>query len=434
MRSRFLSSLAIAVAVALLLVGCTPPGSSPSPTPTVFLPTSPLPTVAPTAVPVLPRPLVTTLVLWVPEELSPYADTEAASLLAQRLEAFNQGQADLQVETLVKKAHGRGGLLDFLRTASVAAPSVLPDLILLDVEDLRVAAQAGLLQPLDGLLPTGLAEDQYPFAAEMGEIEGRTMGVPLGVEVEHAAYWPGLFATPPLTWTGIVSAGVPFVFPAGGQDGTVNDTTLIEYLGAGGRLTDAEGNPSLDEEPLAAVLDFYARAAAAGVISPSIVLPLTDTEGCWEALLNGQAGVAAVNSRRFWTAPDVGLALAPLPSRSGRVITLARGWMVGLVTSDPERQEQAMELLAWLTDPDGYGPWTQSLGYLPATRSGLASWTVDEASRTVLEALLEGAQAAPPQPIHEAIGPVIQDAVEAVLTGQRSPTEAARQAVESLQP
>ncbi|HID88284.1 MAG TPA: hypothetical protein EYP52_01040, partial [Anaerolineae bacterium] len=163
MRSRFLSSLAIAVAVALLLVGCTPPGSSPSPTPTVFLPTSPLPTVAPTAVPVLPRPLVTTLVLWVPEELSPYADTEAASLLAQRLEAFNQGQADLQVETLVKKAHGRGALLDFLRTASVAAPSVLPDLILLDVEDLRVAAQAGLLQPLDGLLPTGLAEDQYPF-------------------------------------------------------------------------------------------------------------------------------------------------------------------------------------------------------------------------------------------------------------------------------
>jgi ABC-type glycerol-3-phosphate transport system substrate-binding protein len=377
---------------------------------------------------------MTTLVLWVPEDLSPYAETEAGALLAQRLEAFNQTQADLQVETLVKKAHGRGGLLDFLRTASVAAPSVLPDLIVLDLEDLRVAAQAGLLQPMDGVLPAGLAEDRYPFAAELGQVGGQTMGVPLGVEVEHAAYWPGLFAAPPLTWTAVVSAGVPFVFPAGGQDGGVNDTTLIEYLGAGGRLADAEGNPSLDEEPLAAVLEFYAQAAAAGVISPSVTLSITDTEGCWEALRSGQAGIAAVDSRRFWTAPNPGLAPAPLPSRSGRVITLARGWMVGLVTSDPNRQERAMELLAWLLAPEGYGPWTQSLGYLPATRSGLASWAVDESSRAVLGALLEGAQAAPPQPVREAVGPVLQEAVEAVLTGQHTPAEAARQAVESLQP
>ncbi len=433
MLSRPVHLMAIGAA-ALLLVGCLPLGPSPAPTPTATSPTSPLPTATPTVTPVPPQPLMTTLVLWVPEDLSPYVETEAGALLAQRLEAFNQSQADVQVETLVKKAHGRGGLLDFLRTASVAAPSVLPDLIVLDLEDLRVAAQAGLLQPMDEVLPAGLAEDQYPFAAELGRVEGQTMGVPLGVEVEHAAYWPALFAAPPLTWTAVVSAGVSFVFPAGGQDGNVNDTTLIEYLGAGGRLTDAEGNPSLDEEPLLAMLDFYAQAAAAGVVSPSVTLSITGTEGCWEALLNGQAGIAAVNSRRFWTAPDLGLAPAPLPSRSGRVITLARGWMVSLVTADPNRQEQAMELLAWLLAPEGYGPWTQSLGYLPTTRSGLASWTIDGSGRAVLEALLEGAQASPPQSVREAVGPVLQEAVETVLTGQRTPTEAARQAVKSLQP
>ncbi|HHS97279.1 MAG TPA: extracellular solute-binding protein [Chloroflexi bacterium] len=423
---------ALAVAVLLLLTGCLPQGPSVPSTPTVTpLPPS-SPTTTPTATPTLPRPLVTTLVLWVPEELSPYAETEAAALLAQRLEAFNQSQNDLQVETLIKKAHGRGGLLDFLRTASIAAPSVLPDLVVLDLDDLRVAAQAGLLQPMDGLLPADWVEDLYPFAVEMGRVGEQMVGVPLGVEVEHVAYWPALYSTPPVTWTAVLSAGVPFVFPAGGREGIVDDTTLIEYLGAGGRLTDAEGNPSLDEEPLTAVLDFYARGVAAGVISPSTTLAITGTEGCWQALLNGQAGIGTVDSRRFWTAPDLGLVPAPLPSRSGRAVTLARGWTIGLVASDAERQKQAMELLMWLFTPEGYGPWTQSLGYLPTRRGGLAAWTVDEPSRTFLETLLEGARAAPDQSVRKAVGPALQQAVEAVLTGRRTPAEAARRATEAV--
>lgn len=433
MRSRPTRSVASIAVALVVLTGCLPL-QPPSSTPTAAATSSPPPTVAPTQTRVPPQPLVTTLVLWVPEEFNPRAETEAAAILAQRLEAFNQQQPNLQVETLVKKAHGRGGLLDFLRTASTAAPTVLPDLIVLDLEEFRVAAQAGLLQPMDDLLPADLAQDQYPFAAEMGRAGEQRMGTPLGVEVEHVAYWPQLLPTPPLTWSAVISAAVPFAFPAGGANGGVNDTTLIEYLGAGGRLTDTEGNPSLDEEPLSAVLGFYAQAAGAGVISPSLALSLTDTEGCWETLLNGQAGMATVSSRRFLTAPGTGLAPAPPPSRSGRVVTLAGGWMVGLVARDPKRQEAAMELLAWILAPEAYGPWTQSLGYLPATRSGLASWAIDEPSRAVLDALLEGAQAVPPQPIRDAVGRPLQEAVEAVLTGQRTPAEAAQKAVEALQP
>lgn len=94
-----------------------------------------------------------TLTLWIPEELSPYSDQAGADLLASRLADFGAAYPDLQVQTIVKKSHGRGGLLDFLRTASVAAPFVLPDLVVLDEADLQVAARSGLLQPLDGLIP-----------------------------------------------------------------------------------------------------------------------------------------------------------------------------------------------------------------------------------------------------------------------------------------
>jgi len=76
--------------------------------------------------------MITTLGLWLPEEFDPYGEGSAADVLAQQLTDFSKAYPDLQVEVTVKKAGGRGGLLDFLRTARDAAPSILPDLIVLD--------------------------------------------------------------------------------------------------------------------------------------------------------------------------------------------------------------------------------------------------------------------------------------------------------------
>jgi len=422
-----------ATSAALLLAACAAPATTvPTPPPPSPTWTVPPPTATPT--PSAPGPLVVTLTLWVPEDLNPYGEEPGAALLAQQLDEFNQAHTDLQVEVIVKKAHGRGGLLDFLRTASAAAPSVLPDLVVLDVDDLRVAAQAGLLQPLDGLLPDDLATDRFPFAVGLGEIEGQGMGVPLAVELEHLAYRPGLLPGPPITWTDVLSAEVPFVFPAAGQDDGVNDATLVQYLGAGGHLTDREGNPQLEEEPLTAVLDFYSQAVAAGVVSPTVVLSLGDTDACWERFQAWQAGMAVVDARRFWTEPDPLAAPAAIPTRDGRAVALARGWVLALVTDQPERQEQAMRLVTWLLDPQRHGAWTQSTGYLPATRGGLAAWTLPEEGRATLEAVLEGAQPAPPPPVRAAVGPPLQAALEAVLEGRKDPADAAADAVRAAGP
>lgn len=400
-----------------------PPTPIPSPTPTPLPPT-------PTATP-WPRPLMVTLTLWLPEDLNPYGEGAGADLLAARLAEFGAAHPDLQVQAIVKKSHGRGGVLDFLRTASVAAPSVLPDMVVLDDADLRVAAQAGLLQPLDGLIPPHLEADRFPFAIGLGEVDGAAFGLPLAAELQHLAYSPASLAAPPVSWSEVLSSGLPLFFPAAGRNGTADDFTFIQYLGAGGRLVDEEGNPVLEEGPLTAVLDFYAQATAAGVISPPLVLSAGSAEECW-AHFREAGGMTVVDSRAFWTAGREVAEPGPIPTRDGRPVALARGWVLALVTAHPEQQQRAMALAAWLLEPGWYGAWTQSTGYLPVTRSGLEGWTVSVERRETLRAILTGAREPLPAPLRDRLGPPLQTALEAVLRGRQSPPEAAARAVQSL--
>lgn len=372
-----------------------------------------------------------TLTIWLPEELSPYGEGTGADLLATRLADFGAAHPDLQVQAIVKKSHGRGGLLHFLQTASVAAPSVLPDLVVLDEADLRVAAHDGLLQPLEGLIPPDLEADLFPFAVGLGRVGESTFGLPLAAELQHLAYSPASLSAPPVSWNEVLSAGLPLFFPAAGRNGIADDFTFIQYLGAGGRLMDKEGNPTLEEEPLAAVLDFYAQATATGIISPIVALSTGSAEECW-ARFQEEGGLTVVDSQYFWTEGEKVAEPGPIPTRDGRPIALAEGWVLALVTANPEQQQQAMALAAWLLDPGWYGTWTQSTGYLPVTRNGLAGWTVSVERREVLGGILAGAREPLPQPLRERLGPLLQMALEAVLRGRQTPAEAAARAVQSL--
>ena len=412
--------------ILLLLTACVTP--TPSPT---LSPPPPEPIPSPTPTPPLPGPLITTLTLWLPEDLNPYRDEAGADLLAGRLADFGAAHPDLQVQVIVKKSHGRGGLLDFLRTASVAAPSVLPDLVVLDEANLQVAAQAGLLQPIDGRIPPDLEADLFPFAIGLGRVDEATFGLPLAAELQHLAWSPAQFSSPPISWSDVFSAGLPLCFPAAGENGIADDFTFIQYLGAGGRLTDEKGNPTLEEGPLTAVLDFYAQATAAGVISPPVVLSAGTDEECW-AHFQRHGGMTVVDSRWFWREGMGTAEPGPIPTRDGRPVALAEGWVLALVATSPEQQQRAMALAAWLMDPAWYGTWTQNTGYLPVTRSGLAEWAVSGERREVLMTVLAGARPALPRSVRERVGPPLQAAIEAVLQGRQSPTEAAIRAVQSL--
>ncbi len=425
----------------IALTGCMAASATAPPSPTADIapaPTSPLPTPTPTTE---PQPMIVTLSLWLPEEMDPYGGEAGADILAQQLTAFSKAHPDLQVEVTIKKAHGRGGLLDFLRTARDAAPSVLPDLVVLDAAELGTAAGSGLVQPLDPFLSPAEMTDRFPFAAELGTVGEQTLGFVVAADMQHLAYRPTLLDSPPISWTQVISPPVPFIFPAAGRDRQINDATLIQYMAAGGQLTDAEGHPWLDEEVLADVLGFYSDCTSLApisptfhtpAISPTVVLNIADADQAWEQFQAGEGSMTVVRASRYWSEADETVAAAPIPTRSGQPFSIARGWVAALVTDDPARQTPAALLLEWLVAPGNSARWTQAAGYLPGTRGALRAWDAPDSDRAVLRTVMEGAVAAPPPEVMATTGRAMQEALQALLRRGVSPEAAAAAAGDIL--
>jgi len=432
----------------MLLTGCNegaPAPTSPLPTPVGDPPL--LPTLTPTPTPDV-QPMVVTLKLWTPEELNPYGREPGADAMADLLDRFSEAYPDVQVDVTVKKARGRGGLLDFLRTARNAAPSVMPDLVILDVQELETAAGSALVQPLNDLISPIEMDERFPFAVEMGTVTDdtsgpMTAGFIVGVDLTHMVYRAELFETPPISWTSIISPPKSYVFPAGGQDQQVNDATLIQYLAAGGALVDAEGHPTINEEAMISVLDFYSQCMGTGAISPTLALTTRDAAQSWDHFKAGDGAMAAVQAHRYWS--EIGdlradpeqaagtWAVASLPTREGQPFSVIKqGWAISLVAQDEARQRLAILLLDWLISPDQNGRWTQASGYLPATKSALRMWDAPNADRAALRRILNAAAPPPNQEAMATTGRVMQEAVIAVLRKRATPEEAAAAAVEGL--
>ncbi len=426
--------LSLIILLLLTMTGC----GFLSPRPTAS-PISPLP--APTSLPLAPtstptpqpQPLIIALTLWVPEQFSPYGGRPGAGVLAQQLDDFGEAYPDIQVEVVVKKAHGRGGLLDFLRTARDVAPSVMPDLVVLDAADLETATGSGLIQPLDDFLSPSITAGRFPFATALGEVEEQTMGFVVAADMQHLAYRTTLFESPPVSWTQVISAPAPFLFPARGQDRQVNDATLIQYLAAGGKLTDRDGNPWLDEEVLVSVLGFYSDCIGTGVISPTAVLDIADADQAWERFQAGEEGMAVVRASRYWLEADETVAAVPIPTRDGQPFSIARGWAVTMATDDPARQALATLLLDWLIAPAHSALWTQATGYLPGTSGALRLWDISSVDRAMLRRVMEAAVPEPRSEVMATVGPAMQEALETALRRRATPERAASAAVKGLE-
>jgi ABC-type glycerol-3-phosphate transport system substrate-binding protein len=121
MRSRAMLSILLLLAVS----GCIGPTPTAEPATPTWTPTAVPPTATPTPTSE-PQPMITTLKLWLPEDLDPYGSNPGANILRRQLAEFNASHTDLQVDIAVKKIHGRGGILDYLRTAGEAVPPVIP--------------------------------------------------------------------------------------------------------------------------------------------------------------------------------------------------------------------------------------------------------------------------------------------------------------------
>lgn len=424
----------------LVLAGCDLPSAaepdSVTDTPTAA-PEQPQPTVNPTdAAGATPSaPSVITLTIWTTENFSPTQDIISGQILAEQVQEFETTHPDVRLQFIRKKPYGKGGILDYLLTTEAAVPALLPDLVFVDMDELDSAVQAEVIQPLGDLIPPDLSADLYPFAREASTFDGQLYGLQFQADLEHLVYNTGQLTVPPRSWPGVLSNPGPYIFPAGGVAGLVNDGFLIQYLAV--RPWPVEGEPEapfLESDSLTAVFQFYQDGVSRGIF-PTGILNYHATDDCWLDYLAGEAALTHVSAHRYLTERQdlPSSAVAPIPTINGAGAAIGQGWALALVTSDPARQSLAVELMTQLMSPESNAAWNQAAGYLPTRQQALAQWDEEDSYTRFAKQQLETAQPRPRPSNYTQIAAALQEAVEAIISGAITPEEAAQQVIEDTQ-
>ena len=426
-----LSLLGIILAVVCSGCGWLPTSEPPrAPTPTDAPTSTPEPTPAPTATPL---PSIATLTLWVPDFLNPHEDATGAAVVHEQLAAFGLIQPDIQVQIIVKKASGAGGLYNMLSAAYTAAPTILPDLIILSQHDLNMAADAGYLQPLDATLVR--TADFFPFVRISDPAVTTTYGVPFVIKAEQTAYRQNVAATPPLAWTDVLTGGYSLLLPAGPADGLASDTLLAAYIGAGGETTDESGRPKLNRAALEQLYRFIAEMLDNQLIDVERVSNLPDATACWELYQQGIGHLSVVPAGLYWRTPLQDSLPGWAPTPSGTPITIGHVWSMAMVSRDPYRQRAALKLLEWLTTPEQVADLTRSTHLIPARFHAIELWDLFPNETAFLQQLFNNAIPSLPPNVDTPVRRALQAGLTAILNAEvETPEAAAAFALNSLRP
>ena len=435
-----IATLLLSGITAAILSSCDLPLSQPTPvsgvpTNTPGAPSGP--TAAPTGgadtTPAAPSTI--TLTIWTTETFSPTQAITSGQILAQAVESFEAIHPETRVEFNLKKPYGKGGVLDFLLTTEAVVPALLPDLVLIDVDELGTAIQSGIVQPLDDLISPELVTDLYPFARGASTFDGQLYALQFQANLDHLAYNAGQLTVPPRSWPGVLSNPGPYTFPAGGQAGLVNDDFLIQYLAV--RPWPSGDDPDgtfLEADSLTAVLQYYQDGIARGVF-PTDILNYHTTDESWRNYRTGEATLTHVSAHDYLADRDQvpSTAMAPIPAINGAGAPISRGWALALIASDPTRQSLAVDFMTQLMSPQTNADWNRAAGYLPTRQGALALWDEEDSYTRFASQQLQTAQPRPRLENYTQVAAALQEAVEAVIAGSTAPEEAAAQAIDKAQ-
>lgn len=426
----------LGLVLAMLLAGCDelpfdlPWLAEATPTPTL----SPGETEAPTATAegtaeAVPTPApVEELVLWVPPELDPDQETDAALLFANQLQLFSDLNDGLTITVRVKAAAGPGGLLDALTATSAAAPDALPDLILLDRPDLERAALKGLIFPFDELTDIPDDADWYSFTREMALLQGSTFGLPFAADSLALIYRPLAIPEFPNSWEGLLETEAALAFPADDNQALF---ALALYQAAGGVIQDNQRRPVLEVDPLAEVFKLFQSGVVSGAIPTWLTQYQTDGQS-WTAFREGQTDIVVTWLSNYLKELPADAAVSPLLPMSAGTVSLGTGLSWALATPEEHRQLVAAELAEFLVQRDFLASWNASAGYLPPRPSALEQWQNQSLKTTLSQAALM-TQLRPSNDLLTSLGPILREGTRQVLLELVDPVQAAQVAVESLE-
>jgi ABC-type glycerol-3-phosphate transport system substrate-binding protein len=381
------------------------------PTPQATIPSTGQPEVA-TADPNVLR-------VWLPPQFSPNANHEAGTLLKQRLASFEAAHPGLKIEVRIKGETGEADLLNSLSITSMAATGALPDLVALPRPALEAAAQKGLVHSLDDLSVELQDSDFYPYARELAKVNGTPYGIPFAGDAVVITYRPDFVWIK--SWDDILLSEGRLIFAGADPQAEVG---LALYMSAGGELLDAQGRPTLDQETLEQVLEIFSKGRAA-TLFPAAVTNLSNDEQVLQEYRARRADMAIVHFSNYRPTQD-GLVQPLMALGEEAHYTFATGWSWALAGQTTEKKQLASELAEFLTSDDFLADWIQASGYLPVSLS-----SATEGEDSPVPSIVEAAQPIPSADLLLVVGPVMQEALTRVLSGER-PETVARSAVEKL--
>jgi ABC-type glycerol-3-phosphate transport system substrate-binding protein len=270
---------------------------------------------------------------------------------------------------------------------------------------------------------------------ELARFNDQVVGYPFAlIGLPHLAYHSNIVtSTLPLNWDQLIlDTQYKMIFPAAGREGAL--LALQFYLAAGGSVTNEDGEPVLQVEPLTSALSQLHQGRSNGFIllqSSNV----TSLDEAWQAFQTGSADLAQTSATYFLRQRSIESApgVAPISGLDGPLTPLVEGWAWAVTTSDPQRRAAVIELLTMLVAAANLGDWSYQSNVLPAGREAFTFWPADDPYITFLQQELERARANPLSST-STIMVVLGNALFDVISLTTSPQAAAEEAVAALQP
>lgn len=198
----------------------------------------------------------------------------------------------------------------------------------------------------------------------------------------------------------------------------------------GGEVIAADGRGIGFADSGRRALETVARLAADGSV---YIDPKPGSEQMYQVFLSGRMGMVVTGP---WELPDIidagtDYQVVPLPSYSGRPITISGPDTWTVFDNGAARVAAARTFLTWLVQPPQDVRWDIRAGSLPLSRStqALPQWarqTRRTAGLSVFTEALEHARVRPAHPAYPQISEALGQAVTAVLLGRSTPAKALR--------
>ncbi|MEQ7008311.1 extracellular solute-binding protein [Actinopolymorpha sp. B17G11] len=324
---------------------------------------------------------------------------------------------------------------DFNRTLQQAATAdELPDIALINAFDTQAMAEAGIIEDLSGRVEEwGEQDAYYPTSWETTQVDGATYGVP-HVADDYAVYYnkdlmdaAGL--QPPRTWEEMESTAarlagdVKYGLAVAGGEGAEGATGLVlRTLAAGGSIEEFGSDAGVE-----ALRSFKTMVDNGGLSKGFLTWSEEDAKNHFAT---GQAAMM-INSATYVSilheeVPDLSWDIAPMPSEeTSKTFLSAENLTIGAGSGDADA---AWDLITHLQRPDVLTEYLPARNKLPA-RSDVPG-AVEDPVRQKFADQLEDAWA-PEGDLathsNEAFT-LVQEALQATVSGSSSPEEAAQTA------